>query len=113
MIEETKYRGLYFLFNRLDQVEDIRNIEASAKAAWHDLINVHGEAEPNSGGFKFDPKATAWVSHSGCNIPTTVGAIESQAILSVSCKDVVLMARSILTTEQPGWKEIALLVPYT
>ena len=108
VIEETNRRGLYFLFERLNEVEDVQKIETSARAAWHDLIRVRGEAELNRGGFKFDLNATAWVSHSGCDISTTGGATES----SVTCKDVIQMAKSILTTKQPGWKEIALLAPY-
>jgi hypothetical protein len=93
-------------------VADDRTIEASAEMAWRDLLGLHGQAKLNRGGFRFDLNATAWVSYSGCNTPTTGGATESTAVLSFTCKDVIQMAKSILTTRQPGWKEIALLAPY-
>jgi len=92
---------------------DVQNIEASAKAEWEGLIQAgaQAKAEFEKRRFTFDLNATAWVSHSGCNISTTGGATES-AGLSVTCKDVIEMAKSILSTEQPGWNEIALLAPY-
>lgn len=112
MIEETNHRGSYVLFQRSNQVSDDRTIEASAKIAWRDLLGLHGQAELNRGGFRFDLNATAWVSHSGCKIPNTGGATESTAVLSFTCKDVIQIAKSILTTGQPGRTEIALLAPY-
>jgi hypothetical protein len=111
MIEETN-QGLYVLFQRSNRLAKDRTIEASAKIAWKDLLGLQVKAKRNKYDFEFDQNATAWVSHSGCNIQTTGGATKSTAILSVTCKDVIQMAKSILTTEQPGRKEIALLAPY-
>lgn len=96
---------------------DDRAIEDSAKIAWKDLIDLQLEAELNERDFTFDLNSIAWVSHSGCEILTTAasGASESEsttAAPSVTCKDVIQMVKSILTTEQSGWREIALLVPY-
>jgi len=106
---DTEPRGLYVLF-RLNEVEDVRNIEDSAKIAWQDLLGLGQAAEFNRGGSKFDPNTSACVSHSGCNISTS--CVTESAGLSITSKDVIQMAKSILTTEQPGEKEIALLVPY-
>ena len=99
-------------FQRSNGVADDRTIEASAKVAWKDLLGIQVETKLKKDDFKFDLNATAWVSHSGCDIPTTGSATESTAVLSVTCKDVIQMAKSILTTRQRGWKEIALLALY-
>jgi hypothetical protein len=91
-------------------VVDDKIIEAKAKIAWRNLLGLHGQAELNRDDFRFDLNATAWVSYSGCDIAG--GATESTAVPSFTCNDVIQMAKSILTTRQPGWKEIALLAPY-
>jgi len=96
----------------LNGVEDVQNIEASAKAEWQGLIGAHAKAERNKSGFTFDLNATAWVSHSGCDISTRSGATESTGLSVTTCEKVIQMANSILTSKQPGWKEIALLAPY-
>jgi hypothetical protein len=93
-------------------VADNRTVEASAKIAWRDLLGGNVQAELNKSGFSFDLNATAHVSHSGCNIPNTGGATESTVAQSFTYKDVIQMAKSILTTGQPGRIEIALLAPY-
>jgi hypothetical protein len=90
-------------------VADDRTIEAKAKIAWRNVLGGDVQAELNKGGFSFDLNATARVSHSGCN---TDGATESTAAQSFTYKDVIQMAKSILTTRQPGRIEIALLAPY-
>jgi hypothetical protein len=100
-------------FHRSSGVEDNQSIETSATITWQNLLGIHGQAENSRGDFTFDLNATAWVSHSGCRFPTsTAGAPEPPAGLWVTCKDVIQMAKTIQTTEQPGWKEKALLVPY-
>jgi hypothetical protein len=103
----------YVLFKRSNEEGDVQNIEASAKAEWEGIIKAGAQAKAvlEKSRFTFDLNATAWVSHSGCNIPTTGGATGSPG-LSVTCNDVIEMAKSILSTEQPGWNEIALLAPY-
>ena len=87
------------------------------KAAWKNLLSAQVQAERNRGAFEFDENASAWVSHSGCVIiPTTTGGVtvteSSSAGQMVTGKDVIQMAKSILTAKQPGREEIALLVPY-
>ena len=109
---ENKPSRFICYFKRSDGVDDVQNIEASAKAEWQGLIGAHAKAKLKKSSFTFDQNATAWVSHSGCNISTTTGGATESTGLSVTCKDVIQMARSVLTTEQPGWKEIALLAPY-
>jgi len=97
----------------LKEVENTRKTAASIEAAWKNLLGGQVQAERNRGAFEFDENAFAWISHSGCNVSTTSGVtLTESAGLSVTGKDVVQMAKSILTTEQPGRDEVALLVPY-
>jgi hypothetical protein len=100
-------------FHRSSGVDDVLTIEASAILTWRYLLDLHGQAELNRGDSKSDLNAPAWVSHSGCRFSTSIGdATEPPAGLWVTCNDVIRMAQSFSTTEQPGWKETALLVPY-
>lgn len=101
-----------FSYQRSNGVDDVRTFEASAEVAWRHLLGLRGQVESSNSGFKFDLNASAWVSYSGCDIPTNGGGHESSAVLSVTCEEVIKMAKSILKKEQPGWKEIALLAPY-
>ena len=100
----------------MKKVENDQKIGASIAAAWKKLLGVQVQAERNIDAFEFDENASAWVSHSGCVIIPTTGGVTvtepSEAGQMVTGKDVVQMAKSILTTEQPGREEIALLVPY-
>ena len=91
---------------------DDQNIEASAKLEWENLLGVRTGAILGKGGLRFDLYARAWVLHSGCNIPTTRRPTRYMKALSFTCKDVIQIAKSIMSTKQPGLKEIAFLAPY-
>ena len=113
MDRREKQIKAYVLFQRSNRVANDRTVKASAKIVWKDIVGLGMKAKSNEDNYEFDENAIAWVSHPGCNIQTfTDGATESTAVLWVTCKDVIQMAKSILTTKQPGREEIALLAPY-
>jgi len=103
----------FFYSKSSNKEANVQKFETSVKDAWTNLIGVDAQAEFDRSGFKFNLNATAWVSHSGCKISTTTtgGATESTG-LPVPCQDIIEMARTVRSTEQPGRTEIALLVPY-